>query len=113
MISRTWGRLAISIAMLSAFVMTLSERSLRKRICRATSAVVVPESSMMVSPSRIICAAAWPMRTFSAWWSVSLTVIGTSSGASARFSAPPWERTTAPRSARASRSPRIVTAETP
>ena len=51
---------------------------------------------MIVSPSLIIWAAAWPMRTFSAWCSVSLTVIGTSSGASPRLSAPPWERTTAP-----------------
>ena len=66
MMSRTWGRLASSIAMLSAFVITFSERSLRRRICRATSAVVVPESSMIVSPSLIIWAAARPIRTFSA-----------------------------------------------
>ena len=96
MISRTCGRFASSIAMLSAFVITFSERSRRKRIWRAISAVVVPESSMIVSPSWIIWAAAWPMRTFSAWCSVSLTVIGTSSGASPRLSAPPCERTTAP-----------------
>ena len=37
--------------MLSAFVITFSERSRRKRIWRAISAVVVPESSMIVSPS--------------------------------------------------------------
>ena len=113
MTSRTWGRLASSIAMLRAFVITVSERSFRKRICRAISAVVVPESSMMVSPSLIIWAAAWPILTFSEWWSVSFTMIGTSSGASVRLRAPPWERTTAPPSERASRSPRMVTAETP
>ena len=82
--------------MLSAFVITFSERNFRNWIWRAISAVVVPESSMIVSPSWIIWQAAWPIRTFSAWCSVSLTVIGTSSGASARLRAPPWERTTAP-----------------
>ena len=84
------------MATLSALVMTFSAFTLRNLICRAISIVVVPESSMMVSPSRIIWEAAWPMRTFSAWCKVSFTVIGTSSGASIRFRAPPWERITAP-----------------
>src|SRR5262245_12992762 len=112
MITRTWGRLASSIAMFSAFVITFRGWKSEALIWRAISTVVVPESRMIVSPSRIIFSAAWAMRAFSAWCSVSLIVMG-SSRASMRFRAPPWERTTAPAAARASRSPRIVTAETP
>ena len=52
--------------MLSALVMTLIEVSGSLRRPRAISAVVVPESRMMVSPSRISASAALAMRTFSA-----------------------------------------------
>jgi hypothetical protein len=65
MITRTCGSVASSTAMFRALVITVSDFSLRNRSCRAISAVVVPESRMMVSSSRISCAAAWPMRTFS------------------------------------------------
>jgi hypothetical protein len=51
--------------MFSAFVITVSALSFRNLMWRATSAVVVPESSITISLSRIIWAAAWPMRTFS------------------------------------------------
>src|SRR5262245_50521111 len=112
MITRTWGRLASSIAMFSAFVTTVSDFSFRNLMWRATSAVVVPESSITMSWSRISCAAALPMRTFSPWCSVSLTSIGTSCCTPRRFKAPPWERSIAPDRARASRSARTVTAET-
>ena len=112
MITRTLGIEASSIATLSAFVITFSDWNGRNLIWRAISAVVVPESSRIVSPSRIIFTAAWAMRTFSAWCSVSFTGIGRSSRDSSRRSAPPWERRISPACDSASRSPRIVTAET-
>ena len=51
--SRTEGTSISSAAMLSALVMTLMDLSSSVRMRRAISAVVVPESRMMVSPSRM------------------------------------------------------------
>src|SRR5438270_6005714 len=56
---------ANSLAMLSALVTTVSDFSLDRIRAFAISAVVVPESRIMVSPGFTNCAAAWPMRAFS------------------------------------------------
>jgi hypothetical protein len=82
--------------MFKALVITVSEVHFRWRISRAISTVVEPESRMMVSPSLISCAAAWPMRRFCAWWRVSLILSGVSSSAGPAGRAPPWERLIAP-----------------
>ena len=66
MISRTDGTSISKAATFNAFVMTLMDFRSDLRNARAISAVVVPESRMMVSPSRIIEMAAWAIRTFSA-----------------------------------------------
>ena len=112
MITRTFDKVERIEATLSAFVMTVSERRRSAPMRLAMAAVVVPESRMIVSSSRIIRAAASAIRSFSSRCSACLTTIGWSS-ASSRRSAPPCERITPPASASASRSPRIVTGETP
>ena len=111
MIRRTDGTSIRSAAMFSALVITLIERSSSLRIRRAISAVVVPESRMMVSPSRISAAAASAMRRFSAWCCSCLTPSGWSS--SSTLTAPPCVRVNAPADSSAARSARIVTSEVP
>ena len=54
------------MAMFKALVITLIDFRPSVRICLAISAVVVPESRTMVSPSWINAAAAFAIRVFSA-----------------------------------------------
>src|SRR5476649_503692 len=112
MIRCTCGVSASSSATLSALVMTLTERSGMLRSCLAISAVVEPESRMMVSPSPINRAAAAAMRTFCARCRLCFTVRFRSS-LSRSASAPPRARTTAPKPSSTLKSLRIVTVDTP
>jgi hypothetical protein len=90
---------------------TMSRRS--GASASAIASVVVPASRMIVSPSRAMRAAMAPIRSFSAakFW------LGRSSGRSKRAGwtdiAPPRMRRSRRRRSSASRSDRIVTAETP
>ena len=112
-ITRICGSPDNSIAIFSALVITVSDSNFIWRICRAISTVVEPESRMIVSPSRIIFAAASPMRSFWACQRVSLMLSGVSCVAAAIGSAPPCERAIAELRASASRSARMVTVDVP
>jgi hypothetical protein len=90
---------------------TMSLRSVGS--ASAMASVVVPASRMMVSPSRTMRAARAPMRFFSAaklWPGRSR---GRSKRAGCTAIAPPRMRRSSIRRSSASRSVRIVTAETP
>ena len=66
MISRTAGTSTSSMAIFSALVITLIDLQFELADRLAISAVVVPESRIMVSPSWMSATAALAIRTFSA-----------------------------------------------
>ena len=80
---------------------------------RATARAVVLASMTMLSPSWISSTAAAPMAAFSSCRSRSRISKASSGALRSGTIAPPWVRTTRPSASRATRSLRIVTAETP